>query len=83
MADDGGVWAKIYPDQAGGGAPGAAVIKSATVTPDTTSVPGFAIYEFTASGEIVVDDDGAGFADVLVVGSGASGGTGASALGIV
>jgi hypothetical protein len=79
-----GVWVKVHPDDAGGGAPGAAVIGGATgaVTESSftgdASIPGtepgqaYDVYEFLGSGELVVSEPG--FADVLVIGGGGGGG---------
>jgi len=65
-----GEWYNVYE---GGklGVPAGAKIKSATVTADTTSQPGFAIYTFTSSGSITLEEPG--IVEALIVG--ASGGS--------
>jgi hypothetical protein len=64
MPNDNGVWVKI--EDAGSSAPGAAKIKSATVTPDTTSQAGYAIYTFVTSGSITLEEPG--LIEALIVG---------------
>jgi hypothetical protein len=78
---DGGVWVKVHPDDAGGGAPGAAVIGGATGAVTKSSFTGdgtngdagqaYDVYEFTGSGELVVSEPG--FVDALVVAGGGGG----------
>jgi hypothetical protein len=75
MAEETGVWVKVWPDFTGG-APGAAVIGGATgaVTESSFTENGQAydVYEFLGSGELVVTDPG--LVDALVVGGGGGGG---------
>jgi len=82
MADDTGVWVKVYPDAAGG-APGAAVIGDATADDPlfpvntfsfTDGGQAFDVYEFLGSGQLVVDKPGV--VDVISVGGGGAGSSG-------
>jgi hypothetical protein len=79
---DGGVWVKVHPDDAGGGAPGAAVIGDATGAVTESSFTGdgtngdagqaYDVYEFTGSGELIVSEPG--LVEVLIIGGGGAGG---------
>ena len=89
MANDGGVWVRVYGGDAGGGVPGAAVIGGATADDplfpvNTSSFTGdgtngdlnqaYDVYEFLGSGTLNVTTPG--FADALIIGGGGSGGHG-------
>jgi hypothetical protein len=77
MSEDSGMWVKVFPEYAGGGTTAAVVVESATVTPDTASQPGYAIYTFTESGNITLKEPGLVEA-LLVGGSGGSAVNGAA-----
>ncbi len=81
---DAGVWVKVFPEYAGGGAPGAAVIGGATGSVTESSFTGdgsngdlgqaYDVYQFTGSGELSVNAPGV--LDALVVSGGGSGSSG-------